>query len=120
MNAELKHTLEICQQTASWFGIIIHSVTDRNDFDNTPLHTVCTWGEIDPVKVLLDAGADINAKGEHGMTPIFNAVISRNPALVDFLLKNGASKHCKIFGTKNLLDYAKSTNSSKQILELLK
>ena len=65
MNTDLKHTLEICQQTVSWKGLIIHSVNDRNEFDNTPLHTVCTWGEIEPARVLLDAGGDGNrAKGD--------------------------------------------------------
>jgi ankyrin repeat protein len=120
MKSELKQVLESCQNTGSWFGIRINSVADRNDFEDTPLHTVCSWGDIESAKVLLDAGADINAKGDHGATPIFNGVVSGDLELVKFLLKRGASKGFKIFGTTTLIDYAKNIGTSKEILSLLK
>lgn len=117
---KLREILNECQETASWFNIEISSINQKNDFQDTPLHTVCTWGDIESVKTLLDAGADINSIGDQGATPIYNAIISENEDLVKYLLKHGASKKYKIFGNKSLYEYAQNTNLSKEIIELLK
>jgi uncharacterized protein len=120
MKKELQQVFESCQNTGSWFGIEISSVADRNDFEDTPLHTVCSWGDLESAKVLLEAGADINAKGDRGATPIFNAVISGDLELTKFLLGRGALKNSKIHGDTTLFDYAKNIGASKAILALLK
>jgi uncharacterized protein len=120
MTTNIEKLFEQCQNTGSWFGLKISSVKDRNDFEDTPLHTVCTWGEIESAKLLLDAGADINAKGDQGATPIFNAIMSDCYQLVEFLLKRGASKTYKIYGNTTMQDYAKNTGSDKRIINLLK
>lgn len=117
--SKLQKVLEDCQNTGSWFGLKINSVNQRNDFGDTPLHTVCAWGELDPVNVLLEAGADINADGEHGATPIFNAVASNSLDLVKMLLARGARKNVKIFGSTSLSEYAKNVGVSREISALL-
>jgi ankyrin repeat protein len=117
---KLQDIFEKCQNTGSWFGLKVSSVTDKNDFEDTPLHTVCSWGELQSAKVLLDAGADVNAKGDQGATPIFNAIVSGNVELVQLLLKRGASKKHKIFGNTSVQDYAKNLGVGEDILELLK
>ena len=48
-------------------GADINLVSDRG---NTPLHTAVMWERSAAVKILLELGADINAKGEGGETAI--------------------------------------------------
>jgi uncharacterized protein len=117
---KLRKVLDDCQNTGSWFGIKIASVDARNDFGNTPLHTVCTWGDPELVKTLLDAGANINAIGEHGATPIFNGVMSNSVDVVQLLVTRGANKNAKIFESTALIDYAKNIGASDDILSLLR
>jgi len=63
----------------------------------TPLHWVILFpSKIDAAKALIDGGADVNAKGNNGTTPLIQAITSRiaNPSqrieLTKFLVSNGA------------------------------
>lgn len=117
--SDLEIVLDACESTASWGGISIKSVSDQNIFGDTPLHTVCTWGDLDSARVLLNAGANANARGDHGATPIFNAVMSDNADLVQMLLVCGADRSVKIFGSASLADFAKDIGASREILAML-
>lgn len=56
-----------------------------------PIHTAVKTGNINLVKKLIDAGADINQEDEKGITPIFSAIIKHNNReFIEFLVKNGA------------------------------
>jgi len=119
VNDELNNVLERCMGTASWFGEENISIRSVNLMDDTPLHTVCSWGEVEPVKTLLQAGADVNARGDLGSTPLFNAVIGGNENVVKLLLSYGANKNLRNDENWSVLEYAESTGSSKAILESL-
>lgn len=43
----------------------------------------------------MDNGADVNARGERGMTPLHYAVEQGHAELVQFLLAQGANKNLK-------------------------
>jgi len=43
--------------------------------------------------MLLQAGADVNAAGERGLTALMMAGQNRHPDVIDVLLKAGAKKH---------------------------
>ena len=47
-------------------------------------------GDIDQVRKFLDEGANPNAKGDSGSTPLHNAAKGKNPDVVKLLLKYGA------------------------------
>src|SRR5882724_2031508 len=47
-------------------------------------------GDVETVKLLLDNGADINAKGSEGMTALMSAVWRRQTSVVKLLLDSGA------------------------------
>ena len=54
---------------------------------NTPLHVAVQNGNIDIVKMLLDAGHDLNAVNAEGLTPLDLAVTVNNSEVVKLLLE---------------------------------
>lgn len=58
----------------------------------TPLHWATAWSTTPAVvKALLDAGAELNVRGENGLIPLHMAAVSKNPAVVTALLEAGAN-----------------------------
>ena len=53
-------------------------------------------GDIEAVKQHLDAGADVNAKGKHGRTPLHYAALNGQKEIVELLIANGANMNAKI------------------------
>ena len=60
-------------------------------WEDTPLHTACVWGDIEAVRLLLEGGADVNARGDLGCTPLYNAVSFDHVRCVALLLSAGAT-----------------------------
>ncbi|MRV75349.1 hypothetical protein GJ700_26890 [Duganella sp. FT92W] len=108
-----------CAQTGAWYGIEITSFAQRNFMEDTVLHTVCSWGDLESVKVLVAAGADVNAKGDQGATPLFNAVMGENPEVVSFLLESNADPNIPNDYKRYVLDYAKNVASPASIVSVL-
>lgn len=115
----LDEVLQRCSYTASWFGVEAIDVNSINDMGDTPLHTVCSWGELNPVKVLIDAGADINAKGDFGCSPLFNAVIGGNIKIIKYLLASGANIGVRNDDDRNVIQYARHIGASSELLDVL-
>lgn len=70
-----------------------HNITDvsyRNGYGDTPLHIVSNWGDCEAIDILVSAGADINAIGETGYTPLHCAAEQNRPEAVAKLLQLGA------------------------------
>jgi ankyrin repeat protein len=91
----LQAIIEKCEKTGAWYGEKIESIHQRNHLDDTVLHTVCSWGDANAVRLLIAAGADVNAKGDQGATPLFNAVIGMNAEVVKLLLVAGCDETVK-------------------------
>src|SRR5216684_5973448 len=66
------------------------SVHTRDSDGDTALHKVALWGDNHAAKVLIDAGADIDAIGYMGLTPLHFAVMQGHELLVETLLDRGA------------------------------
>ena len=64
--------------------------TTRGD-DDTPLHVACVWGDLTAIDLLLAGGANVNARGDLGCTPIYNAVSFERIRSVARLLHAGAT-----------------------------
>jgi len=60
---------------------------DAKDQQNrTLLHWACAQGKTQAVKLLVEKGADVNAKTAGGLTPLKQAVYGKHHEIVDFLL----------------------------------
>lgn len=82
---------------------IISRGADVNDPDpryllgsgNTPLHDAANLGNIEVVKILLTAGANIDAQCDCGWTPLMRACNSDNTELAKFLIHSDAKVNIK-------------------------
>lgn len=61
----------------------------------TPLHLAATNPDLSTLKVLLAAGADVNAKDNDGLTPLHMAAYTQRAAHAQLLLEAGADPAVK-------------------------
>jgi ankyrin repeat protein len=61
-----------------------------NEMANTALHAALAGKRNDVVKILLDAGADVNASQHGGWTPLHSAAANGDRAVIDLLFAHGA------------------------------
>jgi ankyrin repeat protein len=69
----------------------------RSRVGDTPLHIAAIRGDVKAIGLLLDLGADINARGENGYTALHYAVAQERPDVVRLLLGRGADKDIRFF-----------------------
>lgn len=115
----LQEIFEEIEKTGAWYGEKIASVMQRNFMMDTVLHTVCTKGQVADVCTVLAAGADPNAKGDQGATPLFNAVMSEKVEVVKALLAAGSDPLLKNGYGRLVLDYAKNVSAPSEIIVVL-
>ena len=74
-------------QTRAPKPLTVHSRSSEGD---TPLHIAALWGDRHAARILLEAGADIDAKGDAGCTPLYFAVMGGHVEVAELLLQRGA------------------------------
>ncbi|XP_019765671.1 ankyrin repeat domain-containing protein 11 isoform X4 [Dendroctonus ponderosae] len=79
---------------------------DRNERGWTPLHEACNHGWHEVAARLVQAGANINAKGLDNDTPLHDAVINGHLKIIKLLIEKGADIHVKNSKGKSPLDLA--------------
>lgn len=91
-------------------GAHIHQVS-HNPLRNQALHAcIALNGSVDSVRVLLDAGADVNATAAGGYSPLHQAAAAGKSEVVRLLLAQGAKKDMACDKGKLPLDYARERN----------
>lgn len=90
------------------------SVNMRDSLDRTPLHTACLAGQIEVVTLLLDhmlyrtfCKKEMFLFDQYGQTALYDACEKEHIALVELLLKRGASTQVKNDKGKTPLEYTK-------------
>ena len=89
-----------------------------NKFNITPLHYACYYKSKNAIDLLLDLGADINAKDIDGKTILSYAVTSGSERIIKKLLMRGADKEIKDENGKKCIDLA-IENNNIEIINLL-
>jgi ankyrin repeat protein len=69
---------------------LIQAGAQVNRLGWTPLHYAASKGQVDTARLLVQWGAIINAPGPDGTTPLMMAALSGKPAIVRFLISQGA------------------------------
>jgi len=87
----LQEFLKEIEDSPEYLGVPFAGVHTRNVLGDTPLHIAAIRGDVHIIGLLLDAGAEIDAPGEHGYTPLHEAVEQGQVEAVRFLLSYGAS-----------------------------
>jgi ankyrin repeat protein len=90
----------------------------RNAQKVTALHGAVARRDVEIVKMLLEAGADPNARQERGFVPLHDAAMNGNTALVELLLKHGARADAKTDDGKTARDMA-TERGHKELAEKL-
>jgi len=62
-------------------------VNVRNSYGNTPLHFAVRHNDLDCVKTLVEAGADINAINDHGVSVTDEAFRYKSKSVYDYLME---------------------------------
>ena len=70
MNDQVKGVLDRVRDTADFGYVTFDDLNATNALGDNALHCVCVWGDIEAARVLIEAGININQKGEHGFTPL--------------------------------------------------
>lgn len=88
-------------------GAHAHQVS-RNPQRNQPLHAAVTLGDSEEtVRLLLGAGADVNAVQAGGFTPLHQAAAAGKLAMIAVLLESGARRDTRCDQGKRPCDYAR-------------
>jgi hypothetical protein len=77
-------------------------------------------GDIDKVRALLAAGADVNAKDKDGNTPLLEATLNFHGDIVDMLLSSGANVNAKGEDGDTVLLYAAGHGDIELVESLLR
>jgi ankyrin repeat protein len=71
---------------------LISGGADVNELDRfgTPLHMAVARGSVEIARVLIDAGADLEAEGSLGARPLHTAALGNQAAVAALLIERGA------------------------------
>ena len=100
------------------------AIAMKNEIGNEPLHVACRAKQVAIAGLLLYRGANVNAVGSNGMTPLHYAVFEGGTVsipIVQILLDHGADSSIRDAGGFSPADLAKidMTTGLGQVLRLL-
>lgn len=70
--------------------LLMHGANVNRKLSYTPLHGACQRNQPTIAKILIDAGADINAKDSRGRTPLHVSCETKAASIAELLIESGA------------------------------
>lgn len=93
------------EKIRDWF--FCNEVLESSDGNgNTPLHYAVNWDDLNGIKFLLNAKADISKCNSAGETALFTAVRRNSAASINLLIKKGANPNARDFHLDTPLHHA--------------
>lgn len=86
---------------------------------DAPLHVAAIWGDREGVRLLVEAGARVDALGDMSCTPLYYAAAHGHPEVARLLLEYGADPNLRSELTYSPMSLAKE-RGDKQMLRILK
>jgi ankyrin repeat protein len=100
--------------------LLLEKGTDINAAGlRTPLQTAIQEGPRDIFDLLIQSGADVNAKDRLGFTPMYMAIYNKDLDYMKILIANGADVNTKYPGGETLLQAASVTGKTEVVQFLL-
>ena len=65
---------------------------EQSAYNETPLHTACLHGHLDTVRLLLQHGADVDARDTKGNTVLHFSAAANSDHLLRFLVERGCDR----------------------------
>ncbi|HTA71889.1 MAG TPA: ankyrin repeat domain-containing protein [Bryobacteraceae bacterium] len=90
----------------------------RNAMKNAPLHAAAAGRSRESVRILIEHGADVNAKQEAGWTALHAASQNGDIEMVRLLIAGGAHVHARAENNQNALDLA-MTKGHQAVVDIL-
>lgn len=118
MSNLLETLLKSYETVPDFYGLKIEAINSKSRYGDQVIHMACVSGNIEDLEIFINNGAEVNVRGESGMTPLHYAVEQGHVELVQFLLINGADKNLKDDNGDTPADTAKLLNK-EDILVIL-
>lgn len=96
------------------------AVSRKDSEGFTPLHVAASSGQVETVKLLLESGADLNARGLRGETPLLLAAGAGQAQVVEALLVAGADSNIATKEGRTPLHRAAMEGNLEAVKALLK
>lgn len=112
MNRSLIDLLKDYGELPEYLGEPKPGVHSRSLFGDYPISVAAVRGNVDDLQILLEAGADVNQRGEHGLTPLHYAVLHGHLEIVLHLLKAGAARELRNDDNDTAFDVAKNLENA--------
>lgn len=104
----LDEVLEDVADSPAFQGVKGLSPNTRGHNGETPLHWMATLGDAEGVRILVDAGAVVDAVDQNGNTPLHESCASRQVAAAKMLIGLGANRELKNHNNLTPLDVAEA------------
>ncbi|MDN7861600.1 ankyrin repeat domain-containing protein [Burkholderia cepacia] len=115
LSEQLTSILKKYETHPDFLGLDLTDPNQKGAVDDTVLHLATRTGALDDVKVLVDAGANVNSIGDLGNTPLHHAAMMGQLESARLLLKCGATTQAKNEFGQTPLDVAKLSGSEEMI-----
>lgn len=93
-------------------------IASMPDADTREGQLVSGQGTIETARALIEKGADVNAGSANGVTPLMVAAANNRPAMIGFLVQQGADPARKSVDGKTALDFARQNLSEGAVTAL--